>query len=74
MSPVVDPNLADFGARLVRFREAAELTQKQLAAGVSRHVDTVGTWERGENAPNVLDALAPRPARARERRRAHHRG
>lgn len=49
-----------FGRRVQGLREAAKLTQDQLAERIGRSVDTVGNIERGINATRieVADAIA----------------
>lgn len=42
-----------FGTRVQRLREAAGLTQEELAARIGRSVDTVGNIERGVNATRI---------------------
>jgi len=45
--------LAEFGARLSRYRDAAGLTQEQLGEQIGSGPTTIGKWERGENDPSA---------------------
>lgn len=42
-----------FGLGLRALRESRGLTRLQVAERVGRSPDTIGTWERGEQAPNL---------------------
>ena len=50
----------DYGAHLAALREAAGLTQKQLAEKLAVHHSNIAFWERSEKPPrgDVLPALA----------------
>jgi transcriptional regulator with XRE-family HTH domain len=47
-----------FGQTLARLREAAGLTQMQLAQKAEVSVDTLRHWEQGRHLPRIDDALA----------------
>ena len=47
----------DIGKALKERREAAGLSQSELAKGVGMHQQTISRWESNENVPNVLDCI-----------------
>jgi transcriptional regulator with XRE-family HTH domain len=49
------PEAIALGRRIRRLRERLDVTQEQLAERVQRHRETIGSWERGEQTPYVLD-------------------
>ncbi len=53
-----------FGATLAKLREAAELTQVELAQRAGVPIDTLRRWEQDRNLPRINDAF--RLARALE--------
>jgi transcriptional regulator with XRE-family HTH domain len=57
--PALTPR-GDYGRHLVALREAAGLTQQQLADQLGVHPSNVGFWERAAKPPrgDVLAALA----------------
>ena len=50
--------MSQFGERLRELREAAGLTQVQLAGLASLHPQSVVKLERGENEPSFATAIA----------------
>jgi transcriptional regulator with XRE-family HTH domain len=42
-----------FGARVRRYRRAADYSQASLAEMLDIHLLTVSRWERGENKPDI---------------------
>jgi len=47
------PPPKSFCERIVFFREAAGLSQEELAGKMGKHVNTVGRWERSEQEPPI---------------------
>lgn len=52
-----DPELVALGARLVKLRRAAELTQEGLADAAGLHWTYIGQIERGERNPTYKNLL-----------------
>ena len=56
-----DRTPATFGEQLRTFRKRSRLTQRQLAATLGVHLNTIGIWERGEGLPerkgNILELI-----------------
>jgi transcriptional regulator with XRE-family HTH domain len=58
MNAVAKKKPSTFAARLRELREAAELTQVQLAKAAGVHIQTFMRWERGETEPTFTQLCA----------------